>query len=109
MGRGILSTMYARLKEPVGIETVYGEYEQFYDPWPWVRVLPPGNLPETRNVRGTMYCDIGLVVDDRTQRLIVVSAIDNLCRGASGQALANANIMTGRDMKAGLDLMPLVP
>jgi N-acetyl-gamma-glutamyl-phosphate reductase len=56
-----------------------------------------------------MYCDIGLVVDQRTKRLIVVSAIDNLCRGASGQALANANLMTGMDMTAGLTAPPLMP
>jgi len=74
-----------------------------------VRVLPKGKLPETRFVRGTMYCDIGLVLDGRTGRLIVASAIDNLCRGASGQALACANLMLGLPVEAGLDLAPLVP
>lgn len=56
-----------------------------------------------------MFCDIGLVVDPRTNRLIVVSAIDNLCRGASGQALANANLMLGLEITTGLDLAPLMP
>ena len=75
----------------------------------WVRILPAGLLPETRSVRGTMFCDIGLVVDPRTNRLIIVSAIDNLCRGASGQALANANLMLGLEMTQGLNAAPLIP
>jgi N-acetyl-gamma-glutamyl-phosphate reductase len=72
-------------------------------------VLPAGRLPELRYVRGTMFCDIGLTVDVRTGRLIVTSAIDNLCRGASGQALANANIMLGLDEADGLAAAPLMP
>ena len=71
--------------------------------------MPKGTLPDVRNVRGTMFCDVGLVVDQRVGRLIVVSAIDNLCRGASGQAIANANLMCGLRLDVGLDLMPLVP
>ena len=66
-------------------------------------------LPETRWVRGTNFCDIGLVVDPRTDRLIVVSAIDNLCRGASGQAVANANLMLGLEERSGLPFAPLIP
>ncbi len=63
----------------------------------------------TRHVRGTMLCDIGLAHDPRTERLIIVSVIDNLCRGASGQALANANLMCGIEENAGLALAPLMP
>ena len=74
-----------------------------------MRVLPQGVLPETRWVRGSMYCDIGLVVDPRTGRLIILSAIDNLCRGASGQAVANANLMLGLPEGLGLSLAPLMP
>jgi N-acetyl-gamma-glutamyl-phosphate reductase len=72
-------------------------------------VLPAGTLPETRWVRGTNFCDIGLVTDPRTDRLIVVSAIDNLCRGASGQAVANANLMLGLAEDAGLPKAALMP
>lgn len=113
ISRGILSTMYARLVKPMTLDEVHAI---FVDTWantckdsPWIRVMPKGTLPETRNVRGTMFCDIGVVVDPRTQRLIVVSAIDNLCRGASGQALANANLMFSLPVTAGLMLAPLVP
>ncbi|NCC25271.1 MAG: N-acetyl-gamma-glutamyl-phosphate reductase [Deltaproteobacteria bacterium] len=107
--RGILSTMYAERVGDHDLEAVHAAYTAFYHDRPWVRVLPKGILPETRHVRGTMFCDIGLVVDPRTNRLIVVSAIDNLCRGASGQAVANANLMTGQDPGAGLGLMPVMP
>ena len=66
-------------------------------------------LPETRNVRGTMFCDMSVIVDPRTNRLIVVSVIDNVCRGASGQAIANANIMCGLPVTTGLMLCAMMP
>ncbi|MFW5993475.1 MAG: N-acetyl-gamma-glutamyl-phosphate reductase, partial [Desulfohalobiaceae bacterium] len=72
-------------------------------------ILPPGVLPRLSWVRGTMYCDISLVMDSRLNRLIIISAIDNLCRGASGQALANANLMSGYGQQLGLELPPLTP
>ena len=109
INRGILSTMYASLREGISAERVYGVYETAYERFPWLRLMPKGTLPDVRNVRGTMFCDVGLVVDQRVGRLIVVSAIDNLCRGASGQAIANANLMCGLRLDVGLDLMPLVP
>lgn len=109
INRGILSTIYATLAKPLDADNVVEAYRDFYRNDPWVRVLPAGSLPEVRNVRGTMFCDIGLVVDPRTNRLIIVSAIDNLCRGASGQAVANANLMLGLDEAAGLRLPPLAP
>ncbi len=109
MNRGILTTTYTRLKEAKSLEQVHKIYDDFYGDKPWVRVLPMGTLPETRWVRGTMFCDIGLAVDPRTSRLIIVSAIDNLCRGASGQAVANANLMLGLPLDQGLDLAPLMP
>ena len=107
--RGILSTIYTRLLRPMPVEEVHALYDEFYADKPWVRVLPLGKLPETRHVRGTMFCDIGLVVDPRTERLIVVSAIDNLCRGASGQAVACANLMCGLPVDAGLHFAPMMP
>ncbi|WP_243310656.1 N-acetyl-gamma-glutamyl-phosphate reductase [Fundidesulfovibrio agrisoli] len=109
INRGIHSTIYAKPKGQITAEQVQALYENHYAAHPWVRVLPQGSLPETRHVRGTMFCDIGLVHDPRTNRLIVCSAIDNLCRGASGQALACANLMLGLELRAGLDLAPLMP
>jgi len=107
--RGILSTIYTKPVKPVTLDDVHNVYTTHYAQSPWVRVLPKGRLPETRFVRGTMFCDIGMVLDGRTGRLVIVTAIDNLCRGASGQALACANLMLGLPVEAGLDLAPLMP
>ncbi len=107
--RGILETIYGTLLRAASLEEIQEIYELFYAPHPFVRVLPPGRLPETRFVRGAMYCDIGLVLDSRVNRLLMVSAIDNLCRGASGQAVANANLMCGLPLDAGVTLQPLMP
>jgi len=109
VNRGILSTIYTRLAMDVSLETIQAAYEEIYAAHPFVRVLPPGTLPELRNVRGTMFCDLSLVYDPRTKRLIIVSAIDNMCRGASGQAIANANLMSGLDVTTGLMLAPMIP
>jgi N-acetyl-gamma-glutamyl-phosphate reductase len=115
IGRGILSTVYARLAKTVIANEVLATYLRFYAQrtaivgTSWVRVHPLGTWPETRFVRGTMFCDLGLLVDPRTNRLVVVSVIDNLCRGASGQALANANLMLGLEPGTGLPAAPLVP
>lgn len=108
MNRGILSTIYTRLKNPqTSLDAVHEAFCRVWERSPWIRVLPKGSLPETRYVRGSMFCDLGLVVDPRTGRLIILSAIDNLCRGAAGQALANANLMCGLPVDAGLNLAPL--
>ena len=109
MNRGILSTIYTQLRAPHSLEDVHALFTDTWKASPWIRVLPQGVLPETRHVRGTMFCDMGLVVDQRTGRLIIVTVIDNLCRGASGQALANANIMFGLPATEGLMLAPLMP
>lgn len=111
MNRGILSTIYATLARPVTQEEAQKAYEDVWQTGktPWVRVLPKGQLPETRHVRGTMFCDMSVLVDPRTNRLIVVSVIDNVCRGASGQAVANANLMMGLPVETGLMLAPLMP
>ena len=107
--RGILATIYAKLAGPFTLEEIHAAHVEYWKNAPWVRVLPLGVLPETRNVRGTMFCDLGLVLDPRTDRLIIVSAIDNLCRGASGQALANANLICGLPVNSGLSNAPLMP
>lgn len=109
INRGILTTAYGTLKADVPAGDIHGVYANAYAAERWVRVLPLGSLPETRYVRGTNYCDIGVVKDQRTGRLIVLAAIDNLARGASAQALVNANLMLGFDEAAGLPSAPLVP
>ena len=109
ISRGILATIYTKLKDSLSQADVQAMYEDFWKDAPWVRVLPAGKLPETRNVRGTMFCDIAVTVAQRTGRLLITSAIDNLCRGASGQAVANANLMFGLPVETGLNFAPLVP
>ena len=109
ISRGILATIYTKLSTPLSQADVQALYEDFWKNSPWVRVMPAGKLPETRNVRGTMFCDIAVTVDERTGRLIITSAIDNLCRGASGQALANANLMCGLPVDCGLNAAPMLP
>ena len=109
MHRGILSTIYAELKAPISQAEAQEAYETMWRDSPWIRVLPAGQLPETRNVRGTMFCDMSVIVDQRTNRLIVVSVIDNICRGASGQAVANANLMFGLPADTGLQLCAMMP
>ncbi len=109
INRGILSTIYTKLAQPFSLAEVHAIYTERYKNEALVRVLPLGTLPETRFVRGTMFCDIGLAVDERIGRLIVVSAIDNLCRGASGQAVLGANLMLGLPETEGLPLAPLMP
>ncbi len=109
MDRGILSTIYAM---PKGIVTTAGLlklYNELYDGEAFVRVLPEGSFPSTAFVRGSNFCDIGLTVDRRTGRIIVVTAIDNLVKGAAGQAIQNMNIMEGLPENMGLELMALYP
>lgn len=105
INRGILSSIYCTLLREIPFEELYKTYKDFYALSPWVRILPPGQLPETRWVRDSMFCDIGLIFAPRTQKLVILSAIDNLCRGAAGQALANANLMSGLDIRCGLNVM----
>ena len=93
----------------MSLEEIHQVYTDFYADKPFVRVLPMGQLPETRFVKGTVFCDIGLVVDPRTNRLVIISTIDNLCRGASGQALLNANLICGLDMDEGIPMAPMMP
>lgn len=109
INRGILSTIYVNLRKGVDEARVRASYEAAFRRHKWLRFLPEGQYPELRNVRGTMYCDVAVVVDKRTMTMTVMSAIDNLCRGASGQALANANIMLGMPVDIGLKSAPLVP
>ncbi|HLO26484.1 MAG TPA: N-acetyl-gamma-glutamyl-phosphate reductase [Geobacteraceae bacterium] len=109
MDRGILSTIYATPVKPVTTGALIKVYNDFYHGEAFVRVLSEGCFPSTAFVRGSNFCDIGLTVDSRTGRVIVVSAIDNLIKGASGQAVQNMNIMCGFPENLGLESLPLFP
>lgn len=95
MERGILSTIYANLQEPLSQDALQSLYREFYQDSDFVRLLEGDDLPETRFVSRTNFCDIALRVDQRNQRLVVISAIDNLIKGASGQAVQCMNISFG--------------
>ncbi len=101
MKRGIYATMYANLKAPADKESLLKLYHEFYDDEPFVRVLDEG-LPESNFVSGSNFVDIGLCVDERLGRVIVVSTIDNLVKGAAGQAIQNMNLIFGLPETQGL-------
>lgn len=109
ISRGILSTIYGQLQPGFTAETIQRLYEKMYEQEPFVRILPPGNLPATQYVRGSNFCDIAFCLDKRTGRIIVLSAIDNIVKGAAGQAVQNMNIMCGFAEKAGLEMAPYFP
>ena len=104
MSRGILTTLYASLARDASDEEIRALYQEMYGGAPFVRILDKGELPSTMYVRGTNYCDIGWRLEPRTGRIIVISAIDNLARGASSQAVCNMNLMCGFAEDAGLNL-----
>jgi len=107
--RGILTTIYAHLKKKITAEAVEKIYRNAYKREPFVRVLPYGLYPNIKNVRGTNYCDIGLKLNERTNTLIVITVIDNLVKGASGQSVQNMNIMLGIDETVALDTPAVFP
>jgi N-acetyl-gamma-glutamyl-phosphate reductase len=109
INRGILSTSYAHTDGALSPEGVYAAYQGRYNNEPFVRVCPPGAFPSTSEVRGSNYCDLGVMVDDASDQVIVISAIDNLVKGASGQAVQNMNIMCGFPETMGLEQIPLTP
>jgi N-acetyl-gamma-glutamyl-phosphate reductase len=106
MTRGMLTTLYVGLKEDVSDQDVAASLDNFFRGKPFVRLCPPGRFPNTMYVKGTNFCDIGFKVARETRRLILISAIDNLVKGASGQAVQNMNIMFGFPETAGLDQPP---
>jgi N-acetyl-gamma-glutamyl-phosphate reductase len=109
MTRGIMCTMYVNLNEVVSTAEIITQYKQFYQGDPFVRIRPEGIVPSTKEVLGSNYCDIGLYVDKRTGRLTIVSVIDNLVKGAAGQAIQNANLLNGWDIRTGLLDIPVYP
>lgn len=109
MNRGILATAYASLKEGVTEEQIRAAYDKYYANEKFVRVLKPGVCPETRWVEGSNYVDVNFKVDSRTHRVIMMGAIDNLVKGAAGQAVQNMNLAFGLDESTGLNLVPMFP
>jgi N-acetyl-gamma-glutamyl-phosphate reductase len=109
LDRGILSTIYATLKQEMTGKEITELYRTFYQGERFVRVYQQGSFPNVAFVRGSNYCDIGVTVDTRTNRLIIVSAIDNLVKGAAGQAIQNMNILCGFPEHTGLDMIALFP
>lgn len=109
MNRGILATEYASLKKDVTYEEVKAIYDKYYADEKFVRVLKENELPETKWVEGSNYVDINFKIDPRTNRIIMMGAIDNLVKGAAGQAVQNMNLMFGLDEAEGLNLVPMFP
>ncbi|MEW6001610.1 MAG: N-acetyl-gamma-glutamyl-phosphate reductase [Nitrospirota bacterium] len=107
--RGILTTIYARLVKELSPKEVIQIYKKKYATEPFIKVLDEGKFPNVKNVKGTNLCEIGLAVNMRTDTLIIITAIDNLMKGASGQAVHNMNIMMGFDEKRALDTAALFP
>lgn len=110
MNRGILVTAYANLKpEGMDAERVRAAYEKYYGKEMFIRLLPPGECPETKWVEGSNFVDIGFVIDERTGRIIMMGALDNLVKGAAGQAVQNMNLLFGLPESTGLMMMPMFP
>jgi N-acetyl-gamma-glutamyl-phosphate reductase len=106
MSRGMLTTLYGVAADSTTAAGIRDCLTSFYAGGPFVRICPENQVPSTLHVRGTNYCDIGCVFDAEHRRVILVSAIDNLVKGAAGQAVQNMNIMLGFDEAAGLDAAP---
>lgn len=109
MQRGILVTAYASLKREVTWEEVKEVYDRYYDKERFVRVLDQDVCPQTRWVEGSNYVDVGFKIDPRTRRIIMMGAMDNLVKGAAGQAVQNMNLVCGLDEAEGLRMAPLFP
>lgn len=109
MNRGILITAYANLLKPVTYEEVKKLYDDCYNDERFVRVLDKNVCPETRNVHGSNYVDVNFRIDERTNRIIMMGAMDNLVKGAAGQAIQNMNLMFGLPEETGLLQVPMFP
>ena len=109
MNRGILATAYASLKKDVTYEEVKAIYDKYYVDEKFVRVLEKDVCPQTKWVEGSNYVDVNFKIDPRTNRIIMMGAIDNLVKGAAGQAVQNMNLMFGLKESEGLELVPMFP
>jgi len=106
MSRGIIATVYAPLVKPMTAEEVHAAYAARYADEPFVRLLPLGSVATTRNVRGSNYCDVSVHVVAGGTMLETVSALDNMLKGAAGQAVENMNLLFGFDERSGIDMVP---
>ena len=109
MNRGILATAYSSLKKDVTYEEVKAIYDKYYADEKFVRVLEKDVCPQTKWVEGSNYVDVNFKIDPRTNRIIMMGAIDNLVKGAAGQAVQNMNLMFGLKESEGLELVPMFP
>ncbi|WP_418390614.1 N-acetyl-gamma-glutamyl-phosphate reductase [[Clostridium] scindens] len=109
MNRGILATEYATLTKQATYEDIKAVYDKYYKEEKFIRVLEEGVCPETKWVEGSNYVDINFKIDPRTNRIIMMGAIDNLVKGAAGQAVQNMNLMFGLPESEGLELVPMFP
>ncbi|HBR15444.1 MAG TPA: N-acetyl-gamma-glutamyl-phosphate reductase [Candidatus Omnitrophica bacterium] len=102
INRGILETIYVHINEKMGFNELYSLYQKFYKTEPFVRLLPKGQQPEIKHVTGTNMCDLGLEISADSRLIVITSVIDNLVKGAAGQAVQNMNIMCGFKEAEGL-------
>lgn len=109
MTRGILTTAYLQMAKPVSTKELMGVYAEFYKDEPFVRIMEDGEMPQTQSVRGSNFCDIAVKVVERNNLIVAISAIDNLTKGASSQAMQDMNIMAGLDETSGLLIPGLMP
>ncbi|OPD60789.1 N-acetyl-gamma-glutamyl-phosphate reductase [Bacillus anthracis] len=107
ISRGIMVTLYAKVKREMEIEQLQQLYEEAYEQSAFIRIRMQGEFPSPKEVRGSNYCDMRIAYDERTGRVTVVSVIDNMMKGAAGQAIQNANIVAGLEETIGLQHMPL--
>ena len=109
MQRGILVTAYANLKKEVTYDEVKAIYDKYYKDEYFIRVLDKDETPETRWVKGSNFVDVNFKIDERTGRIIMMGALDNLIKGAAGQAVQNFNILFGFEENEGLQQVPMFP
>jgi N-acetyl-gamma-glutamyl-phosphate reductase len=109
INRGILSTIYVEFNGDLKEKDIYTLYKKFYNENSFIRVMPEGKYPDTIQVRGSNYCDLGIKLNKKTNKIIILSAIDNLVKGAAGQAVQNMNLMLGLSEDEGLVNLSLFP
>ena len=109
MDRGILATCYAKLNADYTYEDIRAAFEKHYGNEHFIRLTKEGTFPETKWVKGSNFVDIGFTIDKRTNRVIVIGALDNLFKGAAGQAVQNMNILFGLEETTGIDYVPVFP
>lgn len=109
MTRGIMTTIYGKAKSVTSAEELQRIFDESYDQAPFTSVRKSGYYPATKEVYGSNQCDIGVTYDERTCRMTVVSVIDNLMKGAAGQAVQNLNVMMGMEETTGLEMLPVYP